>query len=73
MFVLVDVVLLLRLDPRLVPVLHVVRMVRDLLDHVLQQVVPRKHRVQLAVFILILERKNKEKEMKMTSQKGCCS
>ena len=33
----------------LVPVLHVVRVVRHLFDHLLQEVVAREHRVQLAL------------------------
>ncbi len=41
--------------PRLVPVLHVVWMVRHLLDHLLQQVVAGEHRVQLAVMVLALK------------------
>ena len=40
---------------RLVPVLHVVRVVRHLLDHLLQQVVAREHRVQLALTVRFLE------------------
>ena len=45
------------LHPGLVPVLHVVRVVRDLLDHVLEEVVAREDRVQLAVRVLVLEDK----------------
>ena len=41
-------------------VFHVVRVVGDLLDHVLEQVVPGEHGVKLAVRILVLESKEKQ-------------
>ena len=46
--------LLLWLNPGLVSVLHVIRMMRDLFDHVLQQIVSGKHWIQFAVVVVIL-------------------
>ena len=44
-----DSFILERLHLGFVPVLHVVRVVSHLLDHLLQEVVAREHRVELAL------------------------